>query len=775
MATAAPPSHRVQRAVGEWLTQSADGYCAPTAYDDTGNCAAGHKGSFPLRGAVSRTWVLALRVCISHCLACRRCEYVSVSLKRRDCSWFHRCAPPTRLRRDGEGYRTARVLRRPGGSAAAANLSAAAGGACPSPTDVAKEQRFNEMVGCLQGAAEPPLDTSRLGEMMRRHLWLPPEEKRHCARTPFAEVRLAALDARARRCALAAGDSRWTAEGPADAPSSRCGRGWVGTAEARCLFAQTDALFIGNSVTRRQMYTVLDLLAGPAAHRQRASDLATLETVRSTSAAEANRSWIWDVASKSDSDAANSGYHAAQLVTVDLATGRHRFHLPHRMCGLGDAYSTFHLGRYKQWRVPSAMDELPHGWRGTKWFAREWRPVVSFSLDWPPPSGLESASACVTAVDDVHWAGSFADGFGYSRAAANESRFSSEVRRAVLAMVREYFGAQEWVANVSVQTERPRGGAALSRRALPSVWVYFPTFHGERETFNGFCEDKPCNCTGARPKCYRHPQCRGKHLCAPMAAGSAAFVDAAVRFAAALRRHPHVASRRVGDVRLTPFYDDCWRHRGRCQGHRPCPEPVDAATSCRATALLCPHEPWAPLLARAKQWIPAAHPSASLLYVYDGHWSAELFDETFRAWGPASVGYGADLVVFGPQFGRFSEADNWPRSLRLVSDAMERGAACIHKKPLVVFRSPAYNFDPVNSLKAQMRFSSLMRPLVEAAGMLYLDNFESTFRAAFQKPPAIKFARGSTFHYVNEGRYLMAQNLLHLLRIVSDPAALNRT
>ena len=28
-------------------------------------------------------------------------------------------------------------------------------------------------------------------------------------------------------------------------------------------------------------------------------------------------SWVWDVASKSDSDAAKSGYHAAQLVTID--------------------------------------------------------------------------------------------------------------------------------------------------------------------------------------------------------------------------------------------------------------------------------------------------------------------------------------------------------------------------------------------------------------------------------------------------------------------------
>ena len=42
----------------------------------------------------------------------------------------------------------------------------------------------------------------------------------------------------------------------------------MGTAEARCLLRGKDLLFVGNSVVRRQLYTVLDLVAGPAAHRQ---------------------------------------------------------------------------------------------------------------------------------------------------------------------------------------------------------------------------------------------------------------------------------------------------------------------------------------------------------------------------------------------------------------------------------------------------------------------------------------------------------------------------
>ena len=94
--------------------------------------------------------------------------------------------------------------------------------------------------------------------------------------------------------------------------------------------------------------------------------------------------------------------------------------------------------------------------------------------------------------------------------------------------------------------------------------------------------------------------------------------------------------------------------------------------------------------------------------------------------------------------------------------------------PLLVFKSPAYNYDPFNTLAQQRRFSAAMRPLVARhAGILFLDNFDATFRAAFQPPPALKFATGSTFHYLDAGRHLMAQHLLHLLRLVSGGAGLN--
>jgi hypothetical protein len=43
-----------------------------------------------------------------------------------------------------------------------------------------------------------------------------------------------------------------------------------------------------------------------------------------------------------------------------------------------------------------------------------------------------------------------------------------------------------------------------------------------------------------------------------------------------------------------------------------------------------------------------------MLYIYDGHWTGQLFDETFRVWSPHSVGFGSDAIIFGPQFGKYA-------------------------------------------------------------------------------------------------------------------------
>ena len=82
----------------------------------------------------------------------------------------------------------------------------------------------------------------------------------------------------------------------------------------------------------------------------------------------------------------------------------------------------------------------------------------------------------------------------------------------------------------------------------------------------------------------------------------------------------------------------------------------------------------------------------------------------------------------------------------------------------------AFNFDPVNTPRQQAAFGLHMRPLVEEAGMLYIDNYESTYDAVFQDTShAIKFAKNSAFHYLNAGRYLMAQILMHALRLLTPP------
>ena len=74
----------------------------------------------------------------------------------------------------------------------------------------------------------------------------------------------------------------------------------------------------------------------------------------------------------------------------------------------------------------------------------------------------------------------------------------------------------------------------------------------------------------------------------------------------------------------------------------------------------------------------------------------------------------------------------------------------------------------MNSPQNQERFSASMRPIVEEYGMLYIDNYPATYDAVFQNTPhAIKFAKNSAFHYLNAGRYLMTQLLLHALRTLS--------
>ena len=89
-----------------------------------------------------------------------------------------------------------------------------------------------------------------------------------------------------------------------------------------------------------------------------------------------------------------------------------------------------------------------------------------------------------------------------------------------------------------------------------------------------------CKCTTTvPPTCSdRRASCYGKRLCAPLALGSARFVEAARGLAAALSspsakfRDRELAgdlelAHSVSRVRVSPLYDDCWEGRDRCMGY----------------------------------------------------------------------------------------------------------------------------------------------------------------------------------------------------------------
>ena len=182
--------------------------------------------------------------------------------------------------------------------------------------------------------------------------------------------------------------------------------------------------------------------------------------------------------------------------------------------------------------------------------------------------------------------------------------------------------------------------------------------------------------------------------------------------------------------------------------------------------MLCASQTWAKALATAKAWVPVGHTAASLLYLYDGP-SQELFDETFLTWSAHSVGYGASPIVFGPQFAS-AKLRLLNTSLQLISSAVRKADAC-HARPKtsLVFRSPAYNIDPVNTFRQQRTFARRVRPMVEAAGATFLDTYTATRDAVLQRTPnAVRFDHFSAFHYFDSGRYLQAQLLLHTLRLL---------
>lgn len=65
------------------------------------------------------------------------------------------------------------------------------------------------------------------------------------------------------------------------------------------------------------------------------------------------------------------------------------------------------------------------------------------------------------------------------------------MRQSMLREVVRFFGAnasEGWLEQISVQMEGPGTTATQNSKSLrPNVFIYFPTYYGERQHFNG-CE-----------------------------------------------------------------------------------------------------------------------------------------------------------------------------------------------------------------------------------------------------------------------------------------------
>ena len=74
-----------------WLSASFPGHCGTTSAGDAGDCLTGDRGNLGLSTSDAADWVGATHACLERCSACARCNWVSLSLKWRDCSWYHDC------------------------------------------------------------------------------------------------------------------------------------------------------------------------------------------------------------------------------------------------------------------------------------------------------------------------------------------------------------------------------------------------------------------------------------------------------------------------------------------------------------------------------------------------------------------------------------------------------------------------------------------------------------------------------------------------------------
>ena len=74
----------------DWLQRSIRGHCGITT--TAGDCDISSKGVFGLSdGAVKGGWQAAVSECVGKCERCSGCQFVTVSLAYKDCSWYRKC------------------------------------------------------------------------------------------------------------------------------------------------------------------------------------------------------------------------------------------------------------------------------------------------------------------------------------------------------------------------------------------------------------------------------------------------------------------------------------------------------------------------------------------------------------------------------------------------------------------------------------------------------------------------------------------------------------
>ena len=86
-----------------WLSAARSGSCGLTFDAERGDCEHGELGAFGLPRAAD-TWESAVQQCLSLCSRCAGCNFVSVSPRWHDCSWYRHCG---KLSTDVEDVRSA--------------------------------------------------------------------------------------------------------------------------------------------------------------------------------------------------------------------------------------------------------------------------------------------------------------------------------------------------------------------------------------------------------------------------------------------------------------------------------------------------------------------------------------------------------------------------------------------------------------------------------------------------------------------------------------------